>query len=130
MKDYNFARHGIPAILLSEEGSEFLNRLVTETCKLCGVTKVFSAAYHSRGHGKVERLNRTMEDRLKHTTNFSCNDWDQWLPKALFAIHTTPSVGTKFSPFRLLYGRDAIMPIDNALMDPLATQNIDQLENR
>jgi transposase InsO family protein len=70
MKDYNFARHGIPAILLSDEGSEFFNRLVTETCKLYVVTKVFSAAYHSRGHGMVERLNRTIEDRLKHTTRF------------------------------------------------------------
>jgi transposase InsO family protein len=39
MKDYIFARHGIPAILLSDEGSEFLNSLVTETCKLYGVTK-------------------------------------------------------------------------------------------
>jgi transposase InsO family protein len=65
MKEYIFVRHGIPAILLSDEGSEFLNRLVTETCKLYGVTKVFSAAYHSRGHGMAERLNRTIEDRLK-----------------------------------------------------------------
>jgi hypothetical protein len=60
----------------------------------------------------------------------SHNNWDQWLPEALFAIRTTPSAGTKFSPFRLLYVRDAIMPIHNALMDPLATQTIDQLENR
>jgi transposase InsO family protein len=44
MKDYIFARHGIPAALLSDEGSEFFNRLVTETCKLYGVTKGFSAA--------------------------------------------------------------------------------------
>jgi transposase InsO family protein len=74
MKDYIFARHGTPPILLPDEGSEFLNRLVTETCKLYGVTKVFSAAYHSRGHGMVERLNRTIEDELKHTTNVACND--------------------------------------------------------
>jgi hypothetical protein len=77
----------------------------------------------------VERLNRTIEDRLKHTTNFACNDWDQWLPEALFAIRTTPSVGTKLSPFRLLYGRNAIMPIDNALMD-LTAANTDHIENK
>jgi hypothetical protein len=103
--------------------------LVTETCKLYGFTKAFSAAYHSSGHGMVECLNRTIEDRLKYTTNFGCNDWDQWHPEALFAIHTTPSAGTKFSPFRLLYRRDAIMPIDNALVD-LTTANTDHMENR
>jgi transposase InsO family protein len=69
MKEYIFARHGIPKYLLSDEGSEFLNQLVEDVCKLYGVTKVFFAAYHSRGHGMVERLNRTVENRLKHTTN-------------------------------------------------------------
>jgi hypothetical protein len=129
MKEYILARHGIPAILLSDKGSEYFNRLVTETCKLYGVTSVFSAAYHSRGHAMAERLNRTIEDRLKHTTNFACNDWDQWLPEVLFAIHTTPSAGTKFSPFRLLYGRDAIIPIYNALME-LTTANTDHIANK
>jgi transposase InsO family protein len=69
MKEYIFARHGILNYLLSDAGSKFLNQLVAEVCKLFGVTKVFSAAFHSRGHGMVERLNRTIEDRLKHSTN-------------------------------------------------------------
>jgi transposase InsO family protein len=87
MKEYIFARHGIPNYLLSDEGSEFLNQ------------QVFSAAYHSRGHGMVERLNRTIEDRLKHTTNQACDDWVVWLPEALFAIRSAPASGTKNEPF-------------------------------
>jgi transposase InsO family protein len=82
MKEYIFARHGIPNYLLSDEGFDFLNQLMAEVCKFYGVTKVFSAAYHSRGHGMVERLNRIIEDRLKHTTNQACDDWDVWLPEA------------------------------------------------
>jgi hypothetical protein len=54
MKEYNFARHGIPNYLLCDEGFAFLNQLVAEVCKLYVVTKVFSAAYHSRGYGMVE----------------------------------------------------------------------------
>jgi transposase InsO family protein len=63
MKEYIFARHGIPNYLLSDEGSEFLNQVVAEVCKLYGVTKVFSAAYDSRGHGMVERFNNIIEYR-------------------------------------------------------------------
>jgi transposase InsO family protein len=118
MKEHIVARHGIPNYLLSDEGSEFLNPLVAELCKLHGVTKVFSAAYHSRGHEMVERPSRTIEDRLKHTTNQACDDWDVWLPEALFAIWSTPASGTGISPFRLLYGRNPILPIDNALLYP------------
>jgi hypothetical protein len=123
-----FASHGIPNYLLSDEGSEFLNQLVAEVCKLYGVTKIFSAAYHSRGHGMVEGLNRTIEDRLKHATNQTCDDWDAWLPEALFAIRSTPASGTKMSLFRLLYGRDPILPIDNALLYPQSSSSMAQAE--
>jgi hypothetical protein len=34
MKEYILARHGIPNYLLSDEGSEVLNQLVAEVCKL------------------------------------------------------------------------------------------------
>jgi hypothetical protein len=94
-KEYNFARHGMPNYLLSDESSEYLNQLVADVCKLYGVTKVFSAAYHSRGHGMVERLNRTIEDRLKHTANQACEHRNVWL----------------------LYGLDPILPIYNALLN-------------
>jgi IS30 family transposase len=82
MKEYIFCQAWHTNYLLSDEGSEFFNQLMAESCKLYGVTKVFSAAYHSRGHGMVERLNRTIEDRFKHTTNQACDDWDVWLPEA------------------------------------------------
>jgi hypothetical protein len=99
---------------------------VGEVCKLYGVTKVFSAAYHSRGHGILERLNRTIEDRLKHTTNQACDGWDVWLPEALFVIRSTLASGTKTSPFRLVYGRDPILPIDNALWYPQSSSSMAQ----
>jgi transposase InsO family protein len=54
MKELVLTRHGIPSILLSDEGPEFLNRLVLATCKQYGVTKVFSAAYHSVGSCAAE----------------------------------------------------------------------------
>jgi hypothetical protein len=101
---------------------------VVEVCKLYGVTKVISAAYHSRGHGMIKRLNRTIEDRLEHTTNQACDDWDEWLPEALFAIRSTPASGTKRSPFRLHYGRDPILPLDNALLYPQSSTSMAQAE--
>jgi hypothetical protein len=76
----------------------------------------------------VEKLNRTIEDRLKHTTNQACDDWDVWLPEALFAIRSTPASGTKMSPFRLLYRRDPILSIDNALLYPQPSSSMAQAE--
>jgi transposase InsO family protein len=106
MKELILTCHGVPAILQSDEGPEFSNKLVSVTCKQYGVTKVFSAAYHGRGHWMIERLNRTIEDRLERSTNRQCDDWDVWLPDALFAIRSTPSRGKRFCQFRLLFGRE------------------------
>jgi transposase InsO family protein len=127
MKEHLFARHGISNYLLSDEGSEFLYQLVAEVCKLYSVTKVLSAAYHSRDHEVVEKFNRTIEDRLKPTTNQACDDWDVWLPEALFAIRSTPASGTKMSPFRL-HGRDPILPIDNARLYSQSFSSMAQAE--
>jgi hypothetical protein len=55
MKEYIFARLGIPNYLLLDEDPEIFNPFVAEFCKLYGVTKVFSAAYRSRCHGMVEK---------------------------------------------------------------------------
>jgi hypothetical protein len=106
----------------------FLNQLLAEVCKLYGVTKVFSAAYHSSGQGMVEGLSRTIESISKQTTNLACDDWDVWLPEALFVIRSTLASGTKMSHFRLLYGRDPIRPIDNALLYPPSSSSVAQDE--
>jgi hypothetical protein len=73
LKEYIFTGHGVPNYLLPDEGPPFLNQLVAEVCEPYGVTKVFSAAYRSQGHEMVDRLNRTIEDRLKHATHQTCD---------------------------------------------------------
>ena len=39
------------------------------------------------------------------------NDWDLHLDPVLFAIRTSVHCSTKFSPFRLLYNREARRPV-------------------
>lgn len=37
-------------------------------------------------------------------------DWDNFIDGALFAQRTKPQSSTKYSPFFLLYGREAVYP--------------------
>ena len=55
-------------------------------------------------------------DTISHYVNEFQNDWDQYITAIQFAYRTTPaenSVG--FSPFFLLYGREARLPLDVTL---------------
>ena len=47
------SRHGVPSELLSDRGCSFLPNLVCEMCKLMGVHKVNTTAYHPQTDGFV-----------------------------------------------------------------------------
>lgn len=45
-------------------------------------------------------------------------DWDVFIPAALFAFRTFPSDSTGETPFYLLYGREARLPMEVSLLPP------------
>ncbi len=65
---------------------------------------------------RTERHNAVILDTISHYVNEFHNDWDRYITAIQFAYRTTPaenSVG--FSPFFLLYGREARLPLDVTL---------------
>ena len=63
-------RHGVPNELLSDRGADFLSELVSEVCRLKGMKKINTSAYHPQSDGMVERLNRTLTDMIAKHTSF------------------------------------------------------------
>ena len=58
------SHHGVPAELLSDHGKTFLSGLMSEVCKLLGIHKANTTAYHPQTDGLVERFNRTLTAML------------------------------------------------------------------
>lgn len=52
------------AVLHSDNGSEFKNKLMREIISSLGLKHVFGAPYHPQSQGVVERLNRTIKGSL------------------------------------------------------------------
>ena len=105
------SRFGCPCTILSDQGSEFESKLFKCLNDMLGIKKLRTTAYHPRTDGMVERSNRTVIDILsKYTQNEP--DWDLRLPLVLFAIRTSDHATTGFSPFKLIYGREARLPWD------------------
>ncbi|XP_038052676.1 uncharacterized protein LOC119735953 [Patiria miniata] len=79
--------------------------------------KLNTSSYHPQCNAIQERFNSVILDTISHYVNTCHNDWDQYLTSVQFAYRTTPaenSVG--FSPFFLLYGREARLPLDVTLL--------------
>ncbi|KAL3682255.1 hypothetical protein R1sor_000277 [Riccia sorocarpa] len=62
--------------------------------------------------GQVERTNGILVNVLKKTVALNLTDWDRKLNRALWVYRTTYKVTTGYTPFQLVYGQEAILPVE------------------
>ena len=107
---------GVPEALLSDRGTNLLSYLMRDVCKMLGIEKLNTTAYHPQCNGAVERFNRTLKAMLrKHVMKFGVQ-WDQYLHGVLWAYRNTPHSSTGEKPSYLLFGFDCRFPTEAALL--------------
>ena len=117
-------RQGVPTELLSDRGSAFLSRLMTDIYELTGIHKLNTTAYYPQTDGLVERFHSTLTSILAKTVEQGGEDWDVKLPYVLFAYQASIQESPQESPFFLLYGRDPQLPTDAMLSHPVDRHNV------
>lgn len=105
-------RHGAPRRILTDQGSNFSSALAQDIYQVLNSKKVRTTAYHPQTDGLTEKFNHTLATMLTHYVNEYEDDWDEYINYVLFAYRTAAHHSTKYSPFFLLYGRQARMPSD------------------
>ena len=123
--DYVICRHGVPKELLSDRGANLLSSLMLELCKLTGMKKINTTAYHPQTDGLVENFNRTLQAMLAKHSKFFGMEWDKHLQHLLFGYRTKPHNSTNESEFYMIYGRDARLPTETALSTPPTLQMLE-----
>ncbi len=104
--------YGFPTRILHDQGRGFENKLFNQLEKLCGILRSRTTPYHRQGNGKAERFNKTLLSMLRTLPENEKRRWNQHLPKLVHSYNWTRSDATGFSPFYLLFGRSARLPID------------------
>ncbi len=106
-----FARVGMPAEILTDQGTNFMSALLQELYQLLNITRIRTSHYHQQTDSLVEKFNGTLKAMLQKFTAANKKDWDEYLPYLLFAYREAPQESTKFSTFELLYGRHVRGPL-------------------
>ena len=109
-------RYGFPSKLLSDRGTSFLSKVAQSVYKLLNINKINTTSYHPQTDGLVERFNKTLIEMLSKLVDEN-NDWDELIPYALYAYRTAVHASTKYTPFKLMFGRDAKSPVEISLTD-------------
>ena len=107
-----FGLFGTPAYLVSDQGKTFMDHLITNLCELYGVQKLRTLPYHAQTNGQVEWMNQTIIHMIGKLEQDKKACWFEHLPEMLSAYNGTRSAVTGYSPYFLLFGRKARMPVD------------------
>ena len=107
-----FGLFGTSTYLISDQGKAFTGHLITNLCELYGVQKLRTSPYHAQTNGQVERMNQTIIRMIGKLEQDKKACWSEHLPEMLSAYNGTRSAVTGYSPYFLLFGRKARMPVD------------------
>jgi len=107
-------RHGVPRIIVSDRGKEFLNSVMKDLTELMGITHNATSAYHPQTNAQAETYNKTMIRYLSAMLeNDQTLDWEMMLPMMMFSYNTHVHRATKESPFFLTYLHSPRLPYFN-----------------
>jgi hypothetical protein len=110
--DHVFKLHGVPKDIVTDRGSTFVAQFMTELLRLVGTKHNRTTAYHPQSDGQTERVNRVLEEMLRHYVGgVRHRDWANCLSAAEFAINNAHHESTGTTPFRLNFGRDPHLPL-------------------
>ena len=107
--------HGNPYHLLSDQESNVDGDTVREFCDEFGIEKRRFSAYHSQGNGFAERNIRNIKEILRAVLlhrSLNQSKWRKLLPELVFALNCSESKAIKCIPYKVVFGRVPILPID------------------
>jgi transposase InsO family protein len=106
------ARFGVPQAIVTDHGSHFQNQMMGELHTKLGFLHENSSPYYPQENGQVEAINKVLKTMLQRMVGVNKTSWNLQLFSALWAYRTSVKTTTGFTPFQLVYGIEAVLPIE------------------
>ena len=93
-----------------------------------GIRNRYSTPIYPQGNGQAEGTNKAIVSRLKKMLDDTKAKWVDELPHVLWTYHTTPQRLIGETHFSMIYGAEAVIPIESGL-STLRTDQFSAEEN-
>jgi hypothetical protein len=97
---------------------------VRDFAELYKIKMIKSSSYYAQANGQAESRNKTLVRLIKKKIEDNLRRWHEVLSEALWAHCISRHGATKVTPFELVYGQGAVLPVEvNLDVYRLAKQN-------
>ena len=105
------SRYGAPQAVITDNGSNLNNRVVDGVLDAFNIRHLNSSPYRLQMNGAVEAANKNIKKILAKTIE-NYRDWHEKLPYVLIAYRTSIQTSTGATPYSLVYGMEAVLPVE------------------
>ncbi|KAE8716368.1 PCF11P-similar protein 4 [Hibiscus syriacus] len=103
--------YGTPEMIITDNALNLNNDLMKEVCTKLKIKHHNSPPYRPKMNGAVEAANKNIKKIITKATE-TYRDWHEKLPFALLAYRTSVRTSTGATPFSLVYGMEAVLPVE------------------
>jgi hypothetical protein len=100
-----FCDVGFPRILQSDNGTEFVNAILSAMVDTTQIDQRLITAYHPRANGLAERWVQSASNIIYKELSGRATDWDLYHSAAQFFLNTKVSQRHKSTPYSLMFAR-------------------------
>ncbi|XP_062118260.1 uncharacterized protein LOC133831869 [Humulus lupulus] len=98
-----------------DNGTPFTGKSMKNLLEDYQISHGKSTRYYPQGNGIAEVFNKLLLQVLSRMVHVSPAIWHEFVPLALWAYHTSKRGSTGFTPFSLVYGSEAVLPVEIAV---------------
>ena len=105
-------RFGIPQTLTTDQGSSFMPHQVREFDESYNIKLLNSSPYYAQANGQAESSNKILIKLIKKKIEDNPRRWHELLSEALWAHRISRHGAMKVTPYELVYGQEAVLPVE------------------
>ncbi|GAA0153688.1 hypothetical protein LIER_11863 [Lithospermum erythrorhizon] len=98
--------------MVRDNGTQFIAGRIDDLYTELDIDHMTSSMSYPQGNGQMEVMNRVIFKGVKKRLQQEGGSWHQELPTVLSSLRTTLNPITRETPFSLVYGYDALMPVE------------------
>ncbi|KAL0456187.1 UNVERIFIED_CONTAM: hypothetical protein Slati_0957900 [Sesamum latifolium] len=108
-------RYGVSRYIITDNEKPLCNSLIDKLCQKFGFKQRNSSMYYTAANGLAEAFNKILCSLLKKVVAKSKRDWHERIGEAPWAYRTTVRTPTQSTPYALVYGGEAVLPLEQQI---------------